>query len=100
MRKKAPPALLLQDADDVVSAQQTRLLDSQAAGCSNGAGAEANADADVSDGLCFTPHAPSEGGKVNAIMMRKLGKGKSLRRLEEVMLMVAAHAADVEGGGW
>jgi ribosome biogenesis protein Tsr3 len=113
MRKKAPPALLLQDADDVCCASSRRAslaskpttsesdpaaaitLDPAAAGMVS------NHDKDDGEeyGLCFTPHAPAEGGKVNAIMMRKLGKGKSLRRLEEVMLMVAAHPGDVESGG-
>jgi hypothetical protein len=93
MRKKAPPALLLQDADDACRAGVAGGQNHPA----DGSCGDANGDAE-DDGLCFTPHAPAEGGKVNAIMMRKLGKGKSLRRLEEVMLMVAAHAADAEGG--
>jgi hypothetical protein len=39
--------------------------------------------------VCFTPQAPEEGGKRNAILMRRLNKGKSLKQLEEVMLAVA-----------
>jgi hypothetical protein len=109
MRKKAPPALLLQDADDVCSTASRRVslaaaaapdLDTHPAGF-----VTVHSDEDYEDdgeefGMCFTPHAPAERGKVNAIMMRKLGKGKSLKRLEEVMLMVAAHPADVDSGGW
>ncbi|KAF6260393.1 hypothetical protein COO60DRAFT_1637651 [Scenedesmus sp. NREL 46B-D3] len=83
MRKQAPPALLLQDADDVCSANRNSTL---AATQDQPAGSDAHAD-DEACGMCFTPHAPAEGGKVNALMMRKVGKGKSLKRLEEVMLM-------------
>lgn len=48
--------------------------------------------------VCYTPHAPEEGGRLNAMLMRKLNKGKSLQRLEEVMLMVASRAADAADG--
>jgi hypothetical protein len=101
MRKKVPPALLLQDADDVCS-RRVSLAAGAASGSDNpaGLGTDHHDDDGEEYGMCFTPHAPSEGGKVNAIMMRKLGKGKSLKRLEEVMLMVAAHPADVDSGGW
>jgi hypothetical protein len=112
MRKKAPPALLLQDADDVCSAGTRRVSVAVAAASDSDTrpagfvSALSHEDHDHEDdgeefGMCFTPHAPAEGGKVNAIMMRKLGKGKSLKRLEEVILMVAAaHPADVDSGGW
>lgn len=52
----------------------------------------------VQDDVCYTPHAPEEGGRLNAMLMRKLNKGKSLQRLEEVMLMVASRAADAAEG--
>lgn len=67
------PQLLLTDADDACAAE---------------ASTPAGADAEHSH-VCFTPQAPEEGGKRNAILMRRLNKGKSLKQLEEVMLAVA-----------
>lgn len=39
--------------------------------------------------VCFTPQAPEQGGKRNAILMRQLHKGRSLKHLEDMMLAVA-----------
>lgn len=40
--------------------------------------------------VCFTPQAPEQGGHRNAVLMRRLNKGKSLKALEEAMLAVAS----------
>lgn len=69
------PQLLLTDADDACAAEL--------ATPSSAAGGEHRQ-------VCFTPNAPEQGGKRNAFLMRRLNKGKSLKQLEEVMLMVAA----------
>jgi hypothetical protein len=65
------PQLLLTDADDACAAEQ------QATG------------GDEHSQVCFTPQAPEEGGKRNAILMRRLNKGQSLKKLEGMMLAVA-----------
>jgi hypothetical protein len=71
---QSPPALLLTDADDVA--------------------APAFSDEQLVDAECYSPATPCEGGKRNAVMMRRLHKKKSLKRLEVVMLGVAAHQGE------
>lgn len=55
------------------------------------------AQAHFHDDVCITPHAPAEGGKRNALLMRVLNKKKSLKRLEETMLLVAAQGDSAAG---
>ena len=74
MLLQPPPALLLTDADDVA--------------------APALGDEQTVDAECYSPATPCEGGKRNAVMMRRLHKKKSLKRLEAVMLGVAAHQGE------
>jgi hypothetical protein len=64
---------------------------SDSAGCNTDPSGTATAlhDQDV----CYTPQAPEEGGRLNALRMRHVSKGRSLRRLEQAMLLVAAHEA-------
>jgi hypothetical protein len=67
------PQLMLTDADEACAAEQ----------------ATTGAAGDAHSQVCFTPQAPAEGGKRNAILMRRLNKGRSLKQLEDMMLAVA-----------
>jgi hypothetical protein len=68
------PQMLLMDADDACAAE--------AATPHPGGDSEHRQ-------VCFTPQAPEQGGKRNAILMRQLNKGRSLKHLEDMMLAVA-----------
>lgn len=118
-RKRMPPTLLLMDADDVIAAAAAASDAASGSGAVSDGGTATGASNRLSnpgsgvhrsslpgsnsgalagplaqEDVCYTPHAPEEGGKINALLMRKLNKGKSLKRLEEVMLMVASQAGD------